>query len=76
MKRKVGTVLEEELLFRAKELAILQKRPLSQVFEEALRSYLARFQGKKGVVGATRGVMDISSEALGAVMEEEGVFGA
>jgi len=74
MKKKIGTVLDEELFLRAKQVALMQKRSLSQLFEEALRSYLSNFQRKRGIVDATRGSMRLSPEDLQVIMEEEGVF--
>ncbi len=73
MKKKIGTVLDEELLLKAKQVSLIQKKSLSEVFEDALRSYLSNFQ-KKQLVEATKGNMRISPDALKLIMEEEGVF--
>lgn len=40
MKKKVGTVLEEEILLEAKARAARENRPLSDLFQEALVIYL------------------------------------
>ena len=74
MKRKIGTVLDEELFLRAKQVALMQRRSLSQLFEEALRSYLSNFQRKRGIVEATRGSMKLPPEDLQGIMEEADVF--
>lgn len=41
MKQKVGTVLEEDILKRAKLRAAEQGRPLSDVIQDALERYLS-----------------------------------
>jgi hypothetical protein len=79
MKKKVGTVLDEELFFEAKQVALLQKKPLHQLMEDALKMYLLMLEKDKGkkqksVVQNTRGIMKISKDALKAVMEEEGIY--
>ena len=40
MKRKIGTVVEEDILSEAKERAAREDRPLSEIFQEALVQYL------------------------------------
>ena len=74
MKKKIGTVLDEELFQKAKQVALIQKKSLSKLFEDALRSYLSNFQKKREIVEATKGNMKVSPETLKAIMEEEGVF--
>jgi len=76
MRKKIGTVLDEELLLKAKQVALMQKRSFSQLLEDALKSYLSNFDRKKGVVNATRGSMNLPPEKLKAILEEEGVFEA
>lgn len=41
MKQKVGTVLEQEVLRRAKRRAADENRPLSDVIQDALERYLS-----------------------------------
>ncbi|MGH8573734.1 MAG: hypothetical protein ACREX8_14345 [Gammaproteobacteria bacterium] len=41
MKQKVGTVLEEDVLRRAKRRATDEGRPLSDLIQDALESYLS-----------------------------------
>jgi len=40
MKQKVGTVLEEDVLRRAKRRAVDEGRPLSELIQDALERYL------------------------------------
>jgi hypothetical protein len=40
VKQKVGTLLEEDTLRRLKEEAVREQRPMSDIIEEALTSYL------------------------------------
>jgi hypothetical protein len=41
MKQKVGTLIEEDILRRAKRRAMDEGRPLSDLIQEALESYLS-----------------------------------
>ena len=41
MKKKVGTLLEEDVLRRAKRRAVDEGRPLSDVIQDALERYLS-----------------------------------
>ncbi|MBW2163394.1 MAG: hypothetical protein JRF43_02825 [Deltaproteobacteria bacterium] len=79
MKKKIGTMLDEDLIFRAKQLALSERQALNQLLENALKMYLDSIEKKKNagrndVCEMTRGAMNISSAALKAVMEEEGVY--
>ena len=40
MKKKIGTIIDDELLAGAKQRAALERRPLSGVIEDALSGYL------------------------------------
>jgi hypothetical protein len=40
MKKKIGTLLEEEILSKAKERARRDRRPLADVIQDALDRYL------------------------------------
>ncbi len=77
MKRKVGTVLEEELLWRAKRAAVRGKKTLSLLLEEALQEHLARLEARvpvrgKSLVKETRGVLKVNKKLLDAVLAEGG----
>ncbi len=79
MKKKVGTVLDEDLLFMAKKTALDERKTLSQLLEDALKTYLnktARTADKRrrGVSAGTQGAMKISRRMLKTIMEEEGVY--
>jgi len=80
MKRKFGTILDNELLYRAKETALIQRKSFSQLLEDALRAYLLVIEEKKGkqknIANETRGIMKVDTSMLKAVMEEEGVYEA
>ena len=78
MRKKIGTVIDEELLRRAKIRAASDSMPLSKVLESALRDYLDRPQGPRSqrVAASTWGVMQASASLVGTVMEEPGVFDA
>ena len=78
MKKKVGTALDEDLLLKAKQAALVRGRSLSHVLEDALRAYLAAAEKKKnrGIAQGTRGTMRISRDSLQGIMEEEGPYEA
>jgi hypothetical protein len=82
MKIKVGTVLDEKILYRAKKTALDEKISISRFLEEALVSYLntrekgSRARGKRNIAQSTHGIMKVSPKALKAVMEEEGLYEA
>ena len=40
MKKKIGTVIEEEILIGAKERAARESRPLSELIQESMGLYL------------------------------------
>jgi len=78
MKKKIGTVLNEDLIFRAKQVALSERQALSQLLENALEMYLESVEKKKHagrnkVSETTRGAMKISPANLKAIMEEDGV---
>ena len=79
MKKKIGTLLEEDLLFDIKRVALSQKQPFSKVLEDALRMYLLTMERKKRVKQkntslSSYGAMSISPSVLKSIMEEEGVY--
>lgn len=81
MKKKIGTLLEEDLIFDAKQVALSQKLPFSKVLEDALRMYLLTMEKKtrskqKNISATSHGAMSISPSALKSIMEEEGVYEA
>ena len=79
MKKKIGTVLDEDLLFMAKKTALDERKTLSRLLEDALKTYLnkpGRTAGKRrrGVSAGTQGAMKISRRMLKTIMEEESVY--
>jgi predicted transcriptional regulator len=46
MKKKIGTIIDEDLLSGAKQRAALEKRALSGLIEDALVGYLDRRPGR------------------------------
>ena len=79
MKKKIGTLLEEDLIFDVKQVALSQKQPFSKVLEDALRMYLLTIERKKrskrkNISLNSHGAMRISPSALKSIMEEEGVY--
>ena len=81
MKKKIGTMLDEGLIFRAKQVALSERQALNHLLENALKMYLDSIEKKKNagrndVSKMTRGAMNISPKTLKAIMEEEGVYEA
>ena len=79
MKKKIGTLLEEDLIFDAKQVALSQKQPFSKVLEDALRMYLLTMERKtrskrKNISLSSHGAMSISPSVLKSIMDEEGVY--
>ncbi len=73
MKKKVGTVIDEELLRQAKLVAARDDLQLAQVFEDALRQYLQR-KGRPAHVERSRGALQAPPDLVRRVMEEEEGF--
>ena len=78
MKKKIGTVLDEDLIFDAKRVALSQKQPFTKVLEDALRMYLLTMERKtrlkqKNIAISSHGAMSIAPSALKSIMEEEGL---
>jgi metal-responsive CopG/Arc/MetJ family transcriptional regulator len=74
MKKKIGTVLDQQLLTEAKVAAVKENKRLSQVIEEALIEYLQRRRHGQNIVAKTHGALGASPEVVQAILEEEGVF--
>ncbi|MGH8632173.1 MAG: hypothetical protein ACREU7_15605 [Burkholderiales bacterium] len=76
MKQKVGTVLEEDILKRAKLRAAEQGRPLSDVIQDALERYLSEGIAEPARRDAAYQLfcerpMRLASEQLKAVLEHD-----
>jgi len=74
MKKRIGTILDENLINLAKQIAITQNLTLNQLFEEAIRNHLGWFNEENkptNIVDQTKGAMKVSPELLKVVMAEE-----
>ncbi len=74
MKKKIGTILEENLIIAAKRQALSESISLSELFERALKKYLRYFEheNKKGVISReSTGSMKVSKDIVKQVMSEE-----
>lgn len=76
MKKKVGTVLDEDLVLEAKRRALSEKRSLNHLFEDALRRYLEHFAKKDSVSKNSRGSMRVPVDTLKQIMDEETFYGS
>ncbi len=77
MKKKIGTVLDEGLVLKAKKVALTKRQTFSQILEDALRNYLTEIEQRekdKKVALTTKGAMKVSKRVLKQIMEEEGVY--
>ncbi|OIP61481.1 MAG: hypothetical protein CO150_03605 [Nitrospirae bacterium CG_4_9_14_3_um_filter_53_35] len=76
MKRKVGTLLEEDVLRKAKRRAVDEGRPLSDLIQDALESYLSTRAVDPAKSDAAYQLycerpIKLTSAKLKAVMEED-----
>lgn len=74
MQKKVGTILDENLLKMAKQKALTQHISLSHLFTEALSGYLQRKTGPSlsfSTIEASFGALKISKPDLKSVLEED-----
>ena len=67
MKKKIGTVIEEDLLLKAKECAARQGKPLADVIQEALDAWL---QGSGSNADALRAAEQFCSHGSALGTEE------
>ena len=74
MKKKLGIVLDEEVITELKVLAAKEGKKLSWLIEDALRQYLKRKQG--GVVRSTKGSVKASPQVVNAILEEDEFYAA
>lgn len=74
MRQKIGTVLDQRLIRRAKVYAGQRGQALSAVLEDALRVWLDRAEAKPaapGLMAGTAGNMAIDEAVLAALMAED-----
>jgi Holliday junction resolvasome RuvABC ATP-dependent DNA helicase subunit len=75
MKKKIGTLMEEGLIYKAKRVALSQNKPLNAVLEEALSHFLqseAEKVKEEHIARSSQGVMRLPKRILKKIMEEEG----
>lgn len=75
MRRKLSTILDENLVRRAKLEAVRQEKQLNELIAEALEAYLTRNgapQGVGGVVNATFGAISLPSATVTEILRDEG----
>lgn len=74
MKQKIGTVLDQRLVRRAKMYAAQRGQPLNAVIEDALRAWLDRAAATSAIlsrVAQTAGNMAIDPKVLAALLAED-----
>jgi hypothetical protein len=71
MKRKIGTLLEDDLYRRAKETARQQGRSVNALLTAALEQYLSGQTSGASTVAETKGIYKVSSKAVRLVLDED-----
>jgi hypothetical protein len=75
MKKKIGTVIEEDILTEAKLRAAREGRPLSEIFQEALSAYLHGDAGRGDAERACKLFCShrshLSLEEINEILEED-----
>jgi len=74
MQKKVGTILDENLLKMAKQKALAQHTSLSHLFTEALSKYLQEKPASSlsfSTIEASFGALKISKPDLKSILEED-----
>jgi hypothetical protein len=79
MKKKIGTVMEEKLIYGIKKAALESDIPLSRVLEDAVEEHLEKRRrdgGGAGIVQGTFGLIKADREAVKEIMDEPEFFEA
>ena len=78
MRKKVGTILPEELLVKARLLAVKEGKKLNQLLEEALKEYLKREErgSTRSIVEETKGALRADEKLVAEILQEEPFYGA
>jgi hypothetical protein len=73
VKKKIGTVLNEDLLRRARSIAATEGKRLNQVIEEALSEYLLRKFPRVtgGVAARTAGCLALPKSRVERILRQE-----
>ncbi len=75
MKKKIGTMLDEELIFKAKQAALSERQALSHFLTNALNMYIGSLDKQeksvqRDICSKTRGSMNVSVKTLQTILEE------
>jgi hypothetical protein len=73
MKKKIGTIMEEEILNRAKWMALKEGKKLNQLIEDALKNYILKRDAggrDKSIVQATKGVFRVDKKIVDKILKE------
>ncbi len=79
MKKKIGTVMEDSLLYGAKIAALEEGEPLNRILERALGEFLEKRKHPSegaGIVRSTFGLITLEADGIEEVMDEPGLFEA
>ncbi len=74
MQKKIGTVLDEDLLKKVRQKALAKHTTLNRIFEEALSEYLSREIGSKqklSAVDLSFGVIPLPSKTVQKIVQED-----
>jgi Holliday junction resolvasome RuvABC ATP-dependent DNA helicase subunit len=75
LKRKIGTIMEETLIYQAKQMALSRNKSLNAVLEEALTHFFqseAEKVQEEHIARSSQGIMRLPKNLLKKIMEEEG----
>jgi len=75
MKKKIGTIIDDGLLADAKQRAVLEKRTLAELIEDALSGYLNQSPGREEALRSLEKFTSHESllphEELAEILEED-----
>ena len=74
MQKKIGTILDEDLLEKVKQKALAQHTTLNHIFEDALSEYLSRQASSKQKLSAVEmsfGVIPLSPGIVQKIAQED-----
>ncbi len=77
MKEKIGTILDENLVKLARQIALAQNLTISQLIEEALMKYLRGLKEENtrtNIAYQTKGAMRVPPDLLKSVMDEDSYY--
>jgi len=74
MKKKIGTIMEEEIFNQAKLIALKEGKKLNQLIEDALKTYIQEKDAgrrDKSIVQATKGVFKVDKKIVDEILRQE-----